>query len=263
MYVRTCVVSAAHGPIELRAKFKSLSNCRFWRKLEMEVVKHLFFEQVHKKIDQVRKVYKRAKQSRRQRAFKRQQAKERTMFMFLLCSTFLHISMPTRTVWENERSSQWWERIVNQTFTANDWQTNFRLSKSMFLYLCNELRLEIEKKDTDMRPAISVEKRIAKTLWFMATNADFRTIDHLFGVSKASICNIRKDVCTAMVKVLMSKYIQLPSGSGLATVMGGFARKGFPQCAGAVDGTHIPIEAPQEFPADYHNRKGQYCYRVS
>ena len=98
------------------------------------VVKHVFFKRVHKKIDQVRKVDKRAKQSRtRQRAFKRQQAKERMMFMFLLCSTFLHISIPTRTVWENERSSQWWERIVNQTFTANDWKTNFRMSKSTFL----------------------------------------------------------------------------------------------------------------------------------
>ena len=95
------------------------------------VVKHVFFQRVHKKIDQVRKVDKRAKQSRRQRAFKRQQARERMMFMFLLCSTFLHISMPTRTVWENERRSQWWERIVNQTFTANDWQTNFRMSKSI------------------------------------------------------------------------------------------------------------------------------------
>ena len=35
-----------------------------------------------------------------------------------------------------------------------------------------------------------------------------------------------------------------------------FAQKGFPQCAGAIDGTHIPIEAPQHCPADYHNRKG-------
>ena len=31
---------------------------------------------------------------------------------------------------------------------------------------------------------------------------------------------------------------------------------GFPQCAGVVDGTHIPIISPTECPADYFNRKG-------
>ena len=31
---------------------------------------------------------------------------------------------------------------------------------------------------------------------------------------------------------------------------------GFPQCAGVVDGTHIPIASPEECPADYFNRKG-------
>ena len=39
--------------------------------------------------------------------------------------------------------------------------------------------------------------------------------------------------------------------------MDGFEHKwGFPQCAGAVDGTHIPIVSPKECPADYFNRKG-------
>ena len=33
----------------------------------------------------------------------------------------------------------------------------------------------------------------------------------------------------------------------------GLQKKGFPQCAGAIDGCHI---APQNCPADYHNRKG-------
>ena len=38
--------------------------------------------------------------------------------------------------------------------------------------------------------------------------------------------------------------------------MAGFLRRGFPQCAGAIDGTHIPVEAPAENASDYYNRKG-------
>ena len=38
--------------------------------------------------------------------------------------------------------------------------------------------------------------------------------------------------------------------------MAGFLSRGFPQCAGAIDGTHIPVEAPAENASDYYNRKG-------
>ena len=33
---------------------------------------------------------------------------------------------------------------------------------------------------------------------------------------------------------------------------------GFPQAAGAIDGTHIPIVRPQESASDYYNRKEFY-----
>ena len=33
---------------------------------------------------------------------------------------------------------------------------------------------------------------------------------------------------------------------------------GFPSCAGAIDGTHIPIQAPPENHTDYVNRKGYH-----
>ena len=162
-----------------------------------------------------------------------------------------------RVVWVKERSNYWWERIVNCTFTPSDWLENFRMSHSTFTYLCNELRHTIQKKDTVMRKAIPVEQRVALTLWRLATTADYRTIGHLFGISKPAVCVIVKDVCSAIVKVLLPRYIKVPTGDSLKEVLHGFEHKwGFPQCAGAVDGTHIPIISPRNFPADYFNRKG-------
>ena len=203
-----------------------------------------------------RKVRARAKHFLyRRREFDRKKAKERMMFVFLVCSATLNISMP-RTLWQKGRDTHWWEEIVNGSFTAHDWLLNFRMSRTTFLYLCNELRADISKTDTDMRPAISVEKRVALTLWFMSTNTDYRTIGHLFGVSTASVCKIRQEVCQTIVRVLLQKYIRIPTDTALSTVVSGFVKKGFPQCGGVIDGCHIPIEAPQQCPADYHNRKG-------
>ena len=35
-----------------------------------------------------------------------------------------------------------------------------------------------------------------------------------------------------------------------------FDNETFPQCADAIDGTHLPVNAPVHTPEDYHNRKG-------
>ena len=55
----------------------------------------------------------------------------------------------------------------------------------------------------------------------------------------------------------MLKYVKIPVGAALRENVEAFKMElGFPQCVGAVDGTHIPIISPQECPADYYNRKG-------
>ena len=142
------------------------------------------------------------------------------------------------------------------SFSTYDWLTNFRMSQSTFMFIYNEIRHEVAKTDTIMRRALSVEKRVAITLWFLSSNADFRTISHLFGVSKSSISVIRKSVCRAFVKLLLPKYISFPTDARLKHVMDGFKCRGFPQCVGAIDGTHIPVEAPTENATNYYNRKG-------
>uniref|UniRef100_A0A1X7UN39 DDE Tnp4 domain-containing protein n=1 Tax=Amphimedon queenslandica TaxID=400682 RepID=A0A1X7UN39_AMPQE len=133
------------------------------------------------------------------------------------------------------------------------------MRKETFMYLCKELDKEVRKKDTHLRCAITVELRVAIIIWFLSTGTPYRVLAHLFGVSRSSICLIIRQVCTAIVKVLMRKYIKYPSGSALISVIDGFKAKcGFPNCGGAIDGSHIPISSPVEFHSDYYNRKGWY-----
>ena len=54
-------------------------------------------------------------------------------------------------------------------------------------------------------------------------------------------------------------YIGFPQGQKLREIISEFETLwGFPQVAGAIDGTHIPILKPQESSSDYYNRKGFY-----
>ena len=109
------------------------------------------------------------------------------------------------------RSGHWWNHIVMETFSNNDWMENFRVSKQTFLYLCNELRSLISRQDTRMRKAIKVEKRVAITLWCLATCSEYRTIGHLFGVSRCTVCVIVHDTCRAIITAMQKKYIHFPA----------------------------------------------------
>ena len=68
-----------------------------------------------------------------------------------------------------------------------------------------------------------------------------------------------RETCDAIVQVLQKQLIKLPKGDMLDQVIEGFEFKwGFPNCVGAVDGTHIPVTPPSNCRTDYYNRKGSY-----
>ena len=63
----------------------------------------------------------------------------------------------------------------------------------------------------------------------------------------------------AITKHLFPRYVCFPSGDRLRDVVANFETCwGFPQAAGAIDGSHIPIIHPMESASDYYNRKGYY-----
>ena len=129
------------------------------------------------------------------------------------------------------------------------------MQQSTFSYLCEKLRPAIIRQNTHPRKAISVEQRVAITLWCLATPCEYRTVAHLFGVARSTVCTIVHDTCLAITKI----YISFPTGASLNTVINGFEHKwGFPQCVGAIDGCHVPISAPLMNHTNYYNRKRWY-----
>ena len=139
------------------------------------------------------------------------------------------------------------------------WKENLRMSRDTFYILCNELRPYVQKECTNMRSTITVEERVAVTVWKLATNIEYRSLASLFGLGRSTVGKIVLETCSIMATKLLSRYVHFPEGTRLREVVEGFEICwGFPQVAGAIDGTHIPIISPRENPSDYYNHKGFY-----
>ena len=85
------------------------------------------------------------------------------------------------------------------------------------------------------------------------------TSEILCGDLRPSFPDQARSVCTAMAETILDKYMKFPANDDLQHVFDGFDNTwGFPDCAGAVDCTHIPIIAQESANGDYENRKGWY-----
>ena len=185
------------------------------------------------------------------------------VFMVSAAWRFYVCSPQPRVAWSLPKSDHWWNYIVLETFTAREWMENFRVSQDTFRYLCQQLRPYIERSNTRLRDAVSLEKRVAITLWTLASPVEYRTVSHLFGVGRSTVCEIFNETCEAIVEHLLHQYITFPSVERQQQFISNFERKwGVPQCIGAIDGSHIPVSPPSMCHTDYYNRKGWYSVLV-
>ena len=106
---------------------------------------------------------------------------------------------------------------------------------------------------------MELERRVAVTIWRLATNIEYRTLGELLGLGCSTVGKIVLETCQAIAKHLLHVYVHFPKDRELTHVIHGFdAKSGFPQVAGAIDGTHIPIIRPHKNATDYFNRKGYH-----
>ena len=154
--------------------------------------------------------------------------------------------------------------MMDNVTVASEWKENFRMSRPTFMELCEDLRPLLRRKSTRMRRAISVETQMAVTLYYLSDEGRYRKVANAFGISRSSVSIIVRRVCTAISEYLGPIYVHLPTSEReVQELVNQFhVYHGFPQCMGAVDGTHIPIKEPTENVSDYINRKGYTSINV-
>lgn len=90
---------------------------------------------------------RRVNRMKRFRLFAAKQARERMLFALILTTAYSYtIIKPGKVLWSKERSGVWWDEMVMNAFSESDWIDNFRVSRTTFIYLCNKIRTEIQKK---------------------------------------------------------------------------------------------------------------------
>ncbi|CAM5090157.1 unnamed protein product [Natator depressus] len=160
-----------------------------------------------------------------------------------------------RQFWARETSTEWWDRIVLQVWDDSQWLKNFHMRKGTFMELCDLLSPALKHKNTKMRAALTVEKQVAIVLWKLAPPDSYRSVGNQFGVGKSTVGAAVMQVANTITELLISREVTL---GNVQVIVDGFHAMGFPKCGGAIDGTHIPILAPEHQGGEYINRKGYF-----
>ena len=155
----------------------------------------------------------------------------------------------------------WWENFASRKVVEEEWRENFRMSRETFQILCAELHPYIFKNDTRFRNAVPVDKKIVVTFYYLSEEGRMRKVANTFGIGKSTVSVIIRRVTKAISVHLAPKYIQIPSTEKEVEEMVGqfYEWHSFPQCLGAVDGTHIATKRPSvTFSSDFVKRKGHF-----
>ncbi|KAI8123866.1 putative nuclease HARBI1 [Lucilia cuprina] len=128
--------------------------------------------------------------------------------------------LKVRFEWTRNRHGNFWEKDVP--------------------LMSEEIFIENFRMNTTYRKSIPLEKRVAIAVYTLRSSAEYASVGHIFGVSKAT-------------EYLSSDII---NETKIMDCVDGFGKLGFPQCFGAIDGCHFEVKPNASDVTDYHNYKG-------
>ena len=131
------------------------------------------------------------------------------------------------------------------------------MSRKSFEELCQLIGQYVVKQKTRFCNAVPVEKKIACTLYYLSDEGKMRKIVNAFSLGKSTVSKVIREVCKS-ISINLKCLIKLPNTINEVNEMVSkfYLVHGFPQCFGAVDGSHVNIKKPKTNANDYMDRKG-------
>ena len=170
---------------------------------------------------------------------------------------------PQKRVWVLHRDQFMFEELIAGNLPDETWHQNFHVSRKTFFKICDVVRSELSRQDTNMRPSVSLEKRVAVALNRLATGSCYTACGLGYGLPKSTANVVKNEFCD-ILRRKAANYIKFPRTEEEAKkVMGEFERiSSFPQVVGALDSTHLKIIAPKQNKYDFLGKKIFYSVLV-
>ena len=167
-----------------------------------------------------------------------------------------HIGVLDAKWYVKPRSTCWFNEYLFNIYTPDMFYDIMRMKRRTFYSLVDDLRPFIEGQQTHWRQPISVEKKVVVTLFKLMHGVCIPLVADKAALGKSTVHEILRQVCTA-ISTHLGHHIAWPVGRRLMRTAAGFqSKQSFPNCIGAIDGSHIYVAAPSNtiVAADHRNR---------
>ena len=171
-----------------------------------------------------------------------------------------HASVLNSRWYVKPRSTCWFDEYLFHIYTPDMFYDILRMRRRTFDRLVHDLRPYIAGQHTHWREPITVEKKVVVTLFKLMHGVSIPLVADKAALGKSTVSDILRQVCTA-ISTHFGHLIAWPVGRRLARIAAGFQSKQmFPNCIGAIDGSHIYIASPSNtiVAADHRNRNKSF-----
>ncbi|CAC5385229.1 HARBI1 [Mytilus coruscus] len=135
----------------------------------------------------------------------------------------------------------------------------YRFGREGIMFISNLVSNDISRK-TKRNHALTVPQMVMVTMRFLATGSFLQVVEDTIGLHKGTVSCIVSDVLTSLCNK-RDEFIKWPRN--VDETRGDFYRlSGLPNILGAIDGTHVRIQAPSEDEPSFVNRKGVHSVNV-